>query len=125
MHNFLSYPEYYFDFPELVWGLREPDHEHHATSENQIFTGVNGDVDHFIFDTDIDGGDYIVNNYEPGLDWLIFVSGRNDSIEVTAIESDVMYTNNNASAHGHVHVNPAGGVLGTSIAIITESSMFI
>ncbi|GEO18085.1 hypothetical protein [Microvirga aerophila] len=126
LHDFLSDSlEYHFDLSAPVTGLSEPDHVHHATSESQTFTGVNGEVDHFIFDTDIDGGNYIVNNYEPGSDWLIFASGPSDSVEITAIDGDVTYTVNTDSAQGRVHVNPVGDVFGTSIATITEFSMFI
>jgi len=114
--------EYILDLPAPVIGLPEPDNEHHATSENQILTGVNGEVDHFIFDTDIDGGNYVVNNYEPGSDWLVFISDPGDSVEITGINGDVTYTNNTDSSNGRVHVNPVGDASGISIANIAESA---
>src|SRR3712207_6019801 len=78
---------------EVPTGLPAPDNEDHATSENQTFTGVNGQVDYFRFKTDIDGGNYAVNNYEPELDWLIFTSDKGDSLEVSALDGHVTYTN--------------------------------
>ncbi len=114
--------EYCLDLPAPVIGLPEPDKEHHATSANQNFTGVNGEVDHFIFDTDIDGGSYIVNNYEPELDWLVFISDPGDSVEVTAVDGDVTYTNNTDATNGHVHVNSVGDASGISIANIVGSA---
>jgi hypothetical protein len=98
-----------------------------VTSENQTFTGVNGKVDHSIFDADIDEGNYIVNNYEPGSDRLISISDPIDSVEITAIDSDITYTNNADSAHGHAVGEVVGGSIATTTgaAIITELPIFI
>ena len=114
--------EYILDLPAPVIGLPKPDNEHHAITANRTFTGVNGEVDHFIFDTDIDGGSYVVNNYEPGSDWLVFISDPGDSAEITAIDGDVTYTNNADPTNGHVHVNPVGDASGISITNIMGSA---
>jgi hypothetical protein len=110
---------------EVPTGLPAPDNEYRATSANQTFTGVNGEVDYFIFDTDIDRGNYVVNNYEPGSDWLIFTSDPGESVEVSARDGHVTYTNNTASTHGQVDVNAVGDGFGTSIATVTGPLIFI
>jgi hypothetical protein len=110
---------------EVPTGLPAPDNEYHATSANQTFTGVNGEVDYFIFDTDINGGNYVVNNYEPGSDWLIFTADQGDSVEISANDGHATYTNNTDSTHGHVDVHAAGDASGISIATITGSLLYL
>jgi hypothetical protein len=110
---------------EVSTVLPAPDNAYHATSATQTFTGVNGEVDYFIFDTNINGGNYLVNNYEPGLDLLIFTADPGDSVEISARDSHVTYTNNTDSTHGQVDVNAVGDVFGTSIATVTGSLIFI
>jgi hypothetical protein len=105
-------------------GLPAPDNEHHATSASQTLTGVNGEVDYFIFDTDIDDGNYVVNNYEPKSDWLIFTADPGDSVEVFASDGHATYTNNTDSTHGHVDVNGVRDASGISIAVVAGSLLF-
>jgi hypothetical protein len=113
------------DFLGSSAGLPAPDNEYYATSASQTFTGVNGEVDYFIFDTNIDSGNYVVNNYEPEFDWLIFTADSGDSVEASAINGRVTYTNSTDSTHGHVDVNVVGDASGTSIATIAGDLIFL
>lgn len=110
------------DLLSYISDLSEPENEHYATFAKQTFSGVNGEVDHFIFDTDIDRGSYEVKNYEPGSDWLVFISDQGESVEITAIYSDVTYTSSTDSTSGHVHVNPSGEASGISVANLSRSA---
>lgn len=105
--------------------LPAPDNEYHATSANQTFTGANGEVDYFIFDTNIDVGNYVVNSYEPELDWLIFTADPGDGVEISASDGRVTYTNTTESTHGHVDVTGAGDISGVSITTVMGSLKFV
>ena len=104
--------------------LPTPDNEYRATSANQTFIGVNGEVDYFIFNTKTGDGHYVVDNYEPDLEWLIFLADPGDSVDVYASNDHVTYTNITASTDENVDDHAVGEATGISIATITGDLLF-
>jgi len=118
LHNLLN------DTHRESAGLPKPDNEFYTTSTSQIFTGVTGEVDYFIFDTNMSGR-YIVNNYEPESDWLIFKSDSGDSLEIASVEDRVTYMNDTDATYGQVNVNAAGYTSGMSILSVSGPLIFL